>query len=81
MGIEFQKKRPLAGAQYARTAEADVHGMQAMFREMCARIAVPSLWDHGGVVKEQRRRLDPKFFMPPLGELAYMSVSIIIRPV
>jgi hypothetical protein len=59
MGSEFQKKRLLAGAQRARTAEAHVHGMQAnsVFSEMIARIttAVASLRSHGDVVKGQRR--------------------------
>jgi hypothetical protein len=85
MGSEFQKKKPLAGAQCARTAEADGHGMQvdSVFPEMVARIAIAmaSLWGHGGVVKGQRRRLDAIFFMTLLGGFAFLPVLLIIRPV
>jgi hypothetical protein len=85
MGSEFQKKRLLAGAQRARTAEAHVHSMQAnsAFPEMIARIttAVASFRSHGGVAKGQRRRLVSFFLMPPLGGFASLSVSLNIRPV
>jgi len=83
--MEFQKKKPLAGAQYVRTAEADVHGMHAdsVLPEMYTGIAtaMASLWGHDGVAKEQRRRHGSNFFMTLLGGFASLPVSINIRPV
>ena len=38
-------------------------------------------WGHGGVVKEQLRRLDLFFLKGVLGELVCLPVSLIIRPV
>ena len=83
--MELQKKKPLAGAQCVRTAEADVPRMHAdsVLPEIYARIATATacLWGHDGVAKEQRRRHGLNFFMTLLGGFASRPVSITIRPV